>query len=243
MNNKYHNSTDSNMSILEHLIELRYRVFISLIIFSGVTIICLIYNKALTYILQKPALGIKFLQLAPGEYLFVSVKVAVYSAIIISSPFSLSQIILFILPGLTKEESRYVIPMIIGSVILFFSGILFSYQILIPITLNFLIQYGSDIIEPIWSFEEYFNFILLIVFSTGISFQIPVLQLILGLNNIIKWQKMLRYWKYAIFIATILSAVITPSTDPITQLLMTFIILLLYFSGIIALKFIKTEKT
>lgn len=240
MKKTYYNKKNKNhMPIIEHFIELRERILISLLVFIVILTISIIYSKQITFILQEPALGIKFLQLAPGEYLFVSIKIGVYSALLASSPFSLYQILLFILPGLTKKESSYIVPLFIGSVILFFCGIIFAYKILIPITLKFLINYGSDIVEPIWSFEEYFNFIILLLFSVGISFQIPILQIILGVTNIINKEKMLQSWKFIAFIATIIGAIITPSTDPITQSLMTIIILLLYFSGILTLKMIQ----
>nr|YP_009398695.1 Sec-independent protein translocase component TatC [Kuetzingia canaliculata]ARW67881.1 Sec-independent protein translocase component TatC [Kuetzingia canaliculata] len=239
MQKTYKHTKKNYMSVIEHLTELREKILISCLVFLITTSICLIYSKQLTFIIQKPALGIKFLQLAPGEYLFISVKIAIYSGIVISSPFSLYQIMLFILPGLTKKEIKYIIPILVGSIILFFAGLSFSYYTLIPITLNFLIKYGSDIIEPIWSFEEYFNFITLILFSTGISFQIPVIQILLGITNIITWQMMLKYWRYIIFISTIIGAIITPSTDPITQIFMTTTIILLYFSGILTLKILK----
>nr|YP_010170975.1 Sec-independent protein translocase component TatC [Chondria tumulosa]QSD57116.1 Sec-independent protein translocase component TatC [Chondria tumulosa] len=232
MNNK-------KMPILDHFIELRERLLISIFVFFLMSIVCLNFSKEITIILQQPALGIKFLQLAPGEYLFVSIKVGIYSAILISSPFTFYQILLFILPGLTKKESKYIIFILTGSVLLFFLGISFSYSILIPITLKFLIAYGSDIIEPIWSFEEYFNFIILFSFSTGISFQIPIIQLLLGITKILDYKIMLKSWKYIIFFATIIGAIVTPSTDPVTQVIMTLTIIVLYFSGIVTLKVFK----
>nr|YP_010851629.1 Sec-independent protein translocase componentTatC [Echinothamnion hystrix]WGH14549.1 Sec-independent protein translocase componentTatC [Echinothamnion hystrix] len=235
----YEKDRDKYMPIVEHLNELRTRIFLSFIILIIASIICLTYTKEIALILQKPAIGIKFLQLAPGEYLFVSIKLSLYSAIIISSPFAIYQILQFILPGLTQKESLYLIPIIISSVILFFIGTLFSYTFLIPITLKFLISYGSELIEPIWSFDEYFNFITIIMLSTGLCFQIPIIQIILGITNIINWKKMLNKWKYATFIATIIGAIITPSTDPITQICMTITMLALYFGGIIVLKAIK----
>lgn len=236
----YNNNKEKYMPIIDHINELKSRMLISIFVFITISIICLFYTKEITVILQKPALGIKFLQLAPGEYLFVSMKASIYLAIIISTPFTLYQILLFILPGLTKKESRYLIPILLGSISLFFIGTFFSYNFLIPVTLRFLIKYGSDIIEPIWSFEEYFNFVALIIFSTGISFQIPVIQIILGISNMVKWENMLENWKYITFISTILGAVITPSTDPLTQICMTATILLLYFGGIFIVRAIKT---
>nr|YP_010850837.1 Sec-independent protein translocase componentTatC [Lophurella mutabilis]WGH13560.1 Sec-independent protein translocase componentTatC [Lophurella mutabilis] len=236
----YEKDRDKYMPIIEHLNELRKRMLLSFIIFIIASIICITYTKEIALIVQKPAIGIKFLQLAPGEYLFVSIKLALYSAVIISSPFVIYQILQFILPGLTKRESLYLIPMLISSILLFFIGTFFSYMFLIPMTLKFLISYGSELIEPIWSFDEYFNFVTIIILSTGICFQIPIIQIILGITNIINWKTMLKKWKYVIFIATIVGAIITPSTDPITQICMTTTMLILYFGGIIILKTIKT---
>lgn len=234
----YTDHNETNMSILEHLEELRERIFHSFLVFFIATTICLLYIKQIAFLLQEPASGIKFLQLAPGEYLFVSIKIAIYLGATISSPFTIYQIMLFILPGLTREEAKYIVPTLIGSILLFFCGMTFSYEILIPAALKFLINYGSNIVEPIWSFEEYFNFVLLLLLSTGIAFQIPIIQIFLGIFKIISSKNMLKYWKYVAFISSIIGAIITPSTDPITQILMTSAMLLLYLSGIIILKFL-----
>nr|YP_009295313.1 sec-independent protein translocase-like protein [Dasya binghamiae]AOH77325.1 sec-independent protein translocase-like protein [Dasya binghamiae] len=239
MKNIYSNNDQNYMSIIEHLEELRQRLFIVLIIFLVTTTICVINIKTISFMLEQPALGIKFLQLAPGEYIFVSMKIAIYTGIIFSSPFAVYQIILFILPGLTSKEALYIIPTLIISILLFFAGIIFSYKILIPAALSFLITYGSEIVEPIWSFEEYFNFILLLSFSTGIIFQIPIIQVLLGLFNVLSSNQMLQYWKYIIFISTIIGAILTPSTDPITQLFMSSAISILYITGILILKTLK----
>ena len=228
------NSTE--MPILEHLEELRQRVFFSLVVFVILTMICFSQIKHIIYFLQQPAVGIKFLQLAPGEYLFSSIKVAIYTGSLLSMPFTVFQITRFIIPGLTSKETKYVIPIIISSIILFISGILFSYKILAPAAIHFFIQYGADMIEPIWSLEEYFNFILLLIFSTGLSFQIPIIQILLGISKIISSDQMLIFWKYIIFIATILGAIITPSTDPITQIFTSTAIIILYFLGCFILK-------
>nr|YP_010903285.1 Sec-independent protein translocase component TatC [Hypnea cornuta]YP_010903483.1 Sec-independent protein translocase component TatC [Hypnea cryptica]WCH55738.1 Sec-independent protein translocase component TatC [Hypnea cornuta]WCH55936.1 Sec-independent protein translocase component TatC [Hypnea cryptica] len=227
---------NTNMSIFEHLEELREKVFKALIFFIIITIICLLYNKNISVMLQQPAKGIKFLQLAPGEYFFSSIKIALYTGFILSSPFTIYQIMIFILPGLTKKESFFLIPTLISSIFLFFSGLIFAYNILVPAALKFLIEYGENIVEPIWSFEQYFNFIFLLLFSTGISFQIPIIQIILGITNVLSSKQMLKYWKYILFLSTILSAILTPSTDPLTQIFMSLAIIVLYLGGILILK-------
>ena len=232
-------NNQAEMPIFEHLEELRQRIFIGFICFLIITTICFIYIKNISLLLQEPAIGIKFLQLAPGEYFFASVKLAIYTGLLLSSPFIIYQIIVFILPGLTKKEAFFIIPITLSSIILFFIGIIFAYKILAPAALKFFINYGSDIVEPTWSLEQYFNFILLLLFSTGISFQIPIIQIILGLFNIISSKTMLSYWRYITFVSTIIGAILTPSTDPITQIFMSLAIFSLYISGVIFLKIIN----
>lgn len=235
--NKKWKSTE--MPIIEHLEELRIRLMLSILVFIVMITISFIDIKQIIVILQKPAIGIKFLQLAPGEYLFSSIKVACYSGFLLSTPFTIYQVLCFIIPGLTYKEKKYVLPIVISSIFLFFLGILFSYNILVPAAISFFIRYGSDVIEPIWSLEEYFNFILLLLLSTGLSFQIPIVQILLGLFKIVSSQQMIIYWKYIIFTSTILGAIITPSTDPITQIFTSLAIILLYFSGCLILKLLN----
>nr|WDA98942.1 Sec-independent translocase component C [Sciadococcus taiwanensis] len=229
---------EKRMSLSEHIEELRERSIQSLLVFLGALILCLINIKSLVRILQLPAKGVKFLQLAPGEYFFTSVKIALYFAFTLSSPFLIYQIIIFIIPGLTRKERNILLPTIIISSLLFFTGILFGYLFIIPTALKFFLKYGADIIEPFWSFEEYFNFILLSLISTGLVFQIPILQISLGIFKIFSSQRMFSLWRYIITLATIAAAILTPSTDPLTQIILASTILFLYFGGILVLKFI-----
>jgi sec-independent protein translocase protein TatC len=220
------------MSLFEHLEELRQRIFYSLIaVFIGV-VGCFLGVKPLVQLLEAPAQGVKFLQLAPGEYFFVSLKVAGYSGLIFSSPFILYQIIQFILPGLTIRERRLLAPIVLGSSVLFLGGLVFAYLLLIPAALNFFISYGADVVEELWSIDKYFEFVLLLLFSTGIAFQIPIIQLLLGNLRIVSSQKMLAGWRYVIISAVILGAILTPSTDPLTQSLLAGAVLGLYFGGV-----------
>lgn len=232
-------NNDVKMSIFEHLEELRFRAIKATIFFVLMTVLCFTNVRDISTLLIKPALGIQFLQLAPGEYFFSSIKISSYAGIIISSPFIIYQIVLFILPGLTRKETKLFLPILIVSIILFFTGLYFAYTILIPAAIHFFISYGSNIVEPLWSFEQYFDFILVLLFSTGLVFQIPIIQIILGLLNIISSKQMLTWWKYIILLSTILSAVLTPSTDPFTQSFMSLAIILLYFTSTFILKALK----
>jgi sec-independent protein translocase protein TatC len=229
---------DIEMSLFDHLEELRFRIFYSLIAVVGSIVACFAFVNKIVALLEVPAQGAKFLQLSPGEYFFVSLKVAGYSGLLIASPFILYQIIQFVVPGLTRRERRLIGPIVLGSSVLFFGGLAFAYIALIPAALNFFINYGEDVVEQLWSIDKYFEFVLLLLFSTGLAFQIPVVQVLLGLLNIVNSQTMLSGWKYVLLGASILGAVLTPSTDPVTQSLLAGAVLFLYFGGSMIVKLI-----
>ncbi|CDN10202.1 MAG: twin-arginine translocase subunit TatC [Richelia sp.] len=220
------------MSLFEHLEELRMRIFYALIAVIVAAIGCFLAVKPIVQLLEAPAKGVKFLQLAPGEYFFVSVQVAGYSGLLISSPFILYQIIQFVLPGLTRRERRFLAPIVLGSSVLFFAGLVFAYLLLIPAALNFFINYGAEVVDQLWSIDKYFKFVLLLLFSTALAFQIPVIQLLLGSLGIVSSQTMISGWRYVILAAVVLGAILTPSTDPLTQSLLAGAVLGLYFGGI-----------
>ncbi len=226
------------MSLFDHLEELRQRIFYALIAVVVTVVGCFLAVKPIVQLLEMPAHGVKFLQLAPGEYFFVSVKVAGYSGLVLASPFILYQIIQFVLPGLTRRERRLIGPVVFGSSFLFIAGLIFAYLLLIPAALNFFINYGADVVEQLWSIDKYFEFVLLLLFSTGLAFQIPIIQVLLGFLGIVSSQKMISGWRYVILGAVVLGAVLTPSTDPFTQSLLAGAVLGLYFGGIGLVKLI-----
>jgi sec-independent protein translocase protein TatC len=227
---------DVEMSLFDHLEELRSRIFYALIAIFAAIIGCFAFVNKIVALLEIPAQGVKFLQLAPGEYFFVSIKVAGYSGLLVASPAILYQIVRFILPGLTRKEKRSIAPIVFGSSILFFLGIVFAYELLIPAALNFFISYGGDVVEQFWSIDRYFEFVLLLLFSTGLAFQIPVIQALLAMTGIVNSALMLAGWRYVVLGAVILGAVLTPSTDPMTQSLLAGAVALLYFGGIFLVK-------
>lgn len=223
---------DVEMSLFAHLDELRQRLFYAVIAVGVAIVGCFVVVKHIVELLEIPAQGAKFLQLSPGEYFFVSMKVAGYSGLLVASPFILYQIIMFVTPGLTRRERRLMGPLVLGSSVLFFAGLGFAYIALIPAALNFFINYGADVVEQLWSIDRYFEFVLLLLFSTGLAFQVPVLQLLLALLGIVDSGTMVKGWRYVLLGAAILGAVLTPSTDPVTQSLLGGAVLFLYFGGI-----------
>jgi sec-independent protein translocase protein TatC len=223
----------------EHIEELRQRIFLLFWIILLLTCIAFIEVKDLVKILELPVQSVKFFQLSPGEYFISTIKISFYTGLLFSSPFIIGQLILFLLPGLTKKETKIILPLLLSSLVLFGLGLAFSYYTLIPAALNFFLNYSEEVLEPFWSFDQYFEFILVLFYSTGLAFQIPILQILIGLLNIVSAKQMLGAWRYIILLSTILGAILTPSTDPLTQLLLSLAILLLYFSGLSILFLIK----
>lgn len=225
-------SKELEMPLLDHLAELRTRIFYAIAAVVVGIIGCFVFVNKIVYFLEIPAQGVKFLQLSPGEYFFVSIKVAGYSGLVVAAPMILYQIVRFVLPGLTLKEKKLVAPIVFGSSILFIAGIAFAYVALIPAALNFFISYGANVVEQLWSIDLYFEFVLLLLFSTGLAFQIPIVQALLGLVGIVSSQQMLSGWRYVILGALVVGGVLTPSTDPLTQSLLAGAVGGLYFGGI-----------
>ena len=223
----------------EHIEELRQRIFLLVGIILLLTCIAFIEVKDLVKILELPVQNVKFFQISPGEYFISTIKISFYTGLLFSSPFVIGQLILFLLPGLTKKETKIILPLLLSSLVLFGLGLIFSYYTLIPAALNFFLNYSEEVLEPFWSFDQYFEFVLVLFYSTGLAFQIPIIQILIGLLNIVSAKQMLGAWRYMILLSTILGAILTPSTDPLTQLLLSLAILLLYFSGLGILFLIK----
>lgn len=224
---------DKEMSIFDHLEELRQRLFVSVLVVGAAILGCFAYSKELIMILEAPvkSQGVRFLQLAPGEFFFTTVKVSGYCGLLLGSPVILYEIIAFVLPGLTSSERRFLGPIVLGSSVLFYAGIFFSYSVLTPAALNFFVTYAEGVVESLWSIDQYFEFVLVLMFSTGLSFQVPIIQLLLGQVGLVTGDQMLSIWRYVVVGAVVVAAVLTPSTDPLTQMLLAGPLLGLYMGG------------
>ncbi|GAA0141973.1 hypothetical protein LIER_02988 [Lithospermum erythrorhizon] len=224
---------DKEMSLFDHLEELRQRVFVSVLAVGACMLGCFTFSKELILLLEAPvsSLGVRFLQLAPGEFFFTTLKVSGYCGLLIGSPILVYEAIAFVLPGLTRAERRFLAPIVLGSSILFYAGIAFSYYVLTPAALTFFVNYAEGAVESLWSIDQYFEFVLVLMLSTGLSFQVPVIQVLLGQVGLVSSEQMFSIWRYVVVGAVIAAAVLTPSTDPLTQMLLAGPLLGLYLGG------------
>jgi sec-independent protein translocase protein TatC len=218
----------------EHGTEAWQRSFQTTFLVVLLILLCFIEIKPIVELLERPILEIHFFQNSPGEFFLSTLKIAFYTGLLFSIPIVVSQLIFFFLPALTGKEKNLIVGLLISSNLLFVLGLIFSFFVLIPAALHFFLTYGLEMIEPLWSFDQYLGFILLLFLSTGIIFQLPILQVMFSLANILTGQGMLGCWKYILVFSTLVSAILTPSADPITQLLLASAIFFLYLLGTLA---------
>eukprot|EP01018_Ginkgo_biloba_P017848 Gb_02135 [translate_table: standard] len=224
---------DKEMTIFDHLEELRNRIFVSVLAVGVAILACFSFSKDLIIFLEAPVSlqGVRFLQLSPGEFFFTTLKVSGYCGLLLGSPVILYEVIAFVVPGLTKNEKKFLGPIVLGSSVLFYAGLAFSYAVLTPAALNFFVSYAEGVVESLWSIDQYFEFVLVLMFSTGLAFQVPVIQLLLGQTGLVTGDQMLSVWRYVVVGAVIAAAVLTPSTDPLTQVLLAGPLVGLYLGG------------
>nr|UNJ15384.1 Sec-independent translocase component C [Cyanidioschyzonaceae sp. 1] len=224
------------MPLSQHLEELRYRSLLSLTVWLLLSLICFTQAQSILLWLQTPAKEVRFLQLMPGEIIWTSVKVSLDAGLALSSPFIIYQVVRFIWPALTKEESQTFLPVIITCVCLFWLGMIFGYLCLVPTAVEFFIRSSQPAVEAIWSLQAYIDFVWICVIGSALVFQLPLLQLALARFHLINSHQMLTNWKWVVLSAVTVAAVVTPDASGVTQLLVTLVMIMLYLLGVLVLK-------
>eukprot|EP00427_Karlodinium_veneficum_P050257 CAMPEP_0169345838 /NCGR_PEP_ID=MMETSP1017-20121227/21788_1 /TAXON_ID=342587 /ORGANISM="Karlodinium micrum, Strain CCMP2283" /LENGTH=351 /DNA_ID=CAMNT_0009441717 /DNA_START=35 /DNA_END=1090 /DNA_ORIENTATION=- len=237
-------SNDLSMSLGSHIEEFRERL-----IFAGMMVVLLIlasfgFSKDLINVLKSPIVeqGVKFIQSNPSEYFFTSIKVSGYSGLLLAAPIILNQIIAYVVPGLTASEKKLFGPLLLGSTALFYVGLTFGFGVLGPAALNFFLAFAEESVESFFSIDEYADFVGFMMLSTGVAFQVPIIQTLLAKLGVVNSQQMFDAWRYVVVGAVILAAFLTPSTDPLTQLLLAGPLVGLYLGGAAVVRLTEGEK-
>ena len=232
-----------------HLIELRKRLAISAGTLIVLFFVMFYFHEPILNWIVEPLntalieVGKKSVHAADGMVttnqvggaFFVALKVAFFAAIVASIPIMLSQIWLFIAPGLYANEKKMLIPFIIGGTLMFLVGILFAYYVVTPFGFNFLITFGSFKFTPLINIEDYVGFFTKIMFGFGLAFELPIFAYFLALLGLVNDKQMASFFKYAIVLIFIIAALLTPP-DVLTQLLMAGPLIILYGLSILIVK-------
>jgi sec-independent protein translocase protein TatC len=220
-----------DMSFLGHLEELRKRIVYSLISVIVFSIIAGIFiDQIMEYVLLTPAtsVGLKLQNLKPFGQPFLYFKVIFVCGFIGAFPFFLFQLWKFISPGLYDNEKKWVRSITFFTSLCFFSGIAFAYFVMLPSMLGFASSFGSDDIANIIDINEFFSFISLIVLAAGILFELPMIAWVLARIGIMTPEFMRKYRRHAIVVILILAAILTPTPDPISQMIFATPLFFLY---------------
>ena len=194
---------EGEMSFLEHLEEMRWRIIYSLIgIVVGTIIAWIFIDQLVDVVLLKPARdsGAHLQNLRPFGQLFLFVEVAIIVGVVISIPNIFYQLWKFISPALKQNEKKYILSIVIFSSVCFLTGIAFAYFVMLPLALKFAEQFGSSSIKNQFSIEEYMNIIISIMLAAGIVFELPMISFFLTKLGILTPAFMKRYRKHAIVI-------------------------------------------
>jgi sec-independent protein translocase protein TatC len=219
-------------TILEHFEELRKRFFISLAAIAVCSIVSYLFIDSIMKFLIKP-LKSQLVFTSPGEAFMMYVGVSLVCGIMLSSPVIFYQIWKFVSFALQKKEKRWLLTYVPVSVVLFALGVLFSYYILLPTGLNYLLKFGGSIVKPMITISNYLSFIMVLLLGSGIVFELPLVILFLAKLGMVTPKGLSKNRAYFIFGAVIAAAVITPGTDAFTQLLLAIPIILLYEISIV----------
>ena len=235
------------MTVVEHLVELRRRLILSLAAFLILSTIAFFFYGPILDFIRRPLCDLGPEQLGPqgcrlifvkvlGGFLF-RLKVTALVGLIAAAPVWLYQVFAFIVPGLTVKERRYAIPFVLSSIVLFLVGATLAY-LTMPTGIKILVSLAGQELVPLLGAEEYLNFVGLMFLGFGLTFELPLVLFFLGLAEVVSVDQ-LRHQRKAAFVGiTALSAIITPSQDPYTMLVLALPIYALYELTIVLLKII-----
>jgi sec-independent protein translocase protein TatC len=229
------------MGFLDHLEELRSTLISCIIAWVGLSIILWFFSgRTLDFLLEGlPVESVYFN--APTEAFMIRLKLSFILGFLVAFPFVLFKIWSFVSPGLFSREKRFVFPLVFFATALFYLGVVFAYWVLIPIVLEFLVKFGTEMLLPLLSIGKYFAFVARLCFAFGIVFQLPLVIIFLTSIGAISARTLLRQWRWAILVIFIAAAVLTPP-DPASQLLMALPLVLLFLISVFLSMIIEKRR-
>jgi sec-independent protein translocase protein TatC len=234
------------MSFLDHLEELRKRIIHSLIAVGVAFGVCWTFADTLFKVVSVPIrkTGVELIVTSPTEAFNLELKLALLAAIFLGAPFILGQVWLFIAPGLYKHERRYALPFVLSSSVLFILGGAFGYFVAFPYALQFLIDWAKNMgVTPRISASEYFDLFIMVELGLAVIFEIPALIFVLSRIGLVSGRFLLKNTRYAVLIAFVLAAIITPTTDIPNMMMMAGPMVALYLLGVVVAFIFGKKRT
>ena len=226
------------LSITEHLRELRRRVLICVVAVLAGSVAAFAFYRQIIEFLSRPAYdletgsGLELVFIEVTELLTTAVKVSFVAGFVLALPVILYQVVMFVAPGLTGRERRYLFLFMPAALVAFAAGVAFAYYVLTPPALRFLLGF-SDVATPLIRISNFVNLMVRLLFWMGVAFETPLIMFMLAQLGIVSAQRLSRFRRSWVVIAFILAAIITPTFDPVNQALVAGPLLVLYELGVL----------
>ena len=225
------------MTLIEHLLELRTRVMwaaIAIAVSTGVLLIPTVGFEFIELMLQ-PARSTDPdwtpQSLGPLDRIVTLFKVALLGGLTVSMPVLIYQTMRFVTPALESHEKKWILPIVIGGSLSFVAGLVFAYFVVLPLSLVFLLSFGDSWARDDWQVGLYIDFVTRMMLILGVAFETPLIVMGMAKLGVVTSKKLLGWWRWAILGAFLGSAIVTPTIDPVTQSLVAGPVILLYFVG------------
>ncbi len=221
------------MGFFDHLEELRSRLIRVLIVLAITTVISFFMADWLFAVMKSRVEGLQLIRTNVAEMVSTYMKVSLMSGVAMAMPVAVHQLVMFIAPALKPQEKRLVYLMMPGVFASFLLGAAFAFFVLLPPALNFLIHFGEDIATPLIRVGDYVSVVVTLTFWIGLAFETPVVIFFLTRIGLITPMQLTRLRRYAFVAAFALAAIITPTVDPLNQVIVAVPLMLLYEIGIL----------
>jgi sec-independent protein translocase protein TatC len=235
------NGHELRMGFLDHLVELRNRIFFCAIALVIGTAIGFAFSAQIIEFMRIPfcnlAQDCRFQTIDPTDGVMIYFRVALLLGGIIAIPVLSYQFMAFVVPGLTNKERRILFMSLPAVVLLFLLGVAFAWLILVPPALTFLNGFLPNLFRPEWTADGYFSFTTSLVFWMGVAFEAPLIVFILSVLGVVNAGSLARNWRVAIVLAAVAAALITPTVDPVNMSLVIVPLLILYLFSILLASF------
>ncbi len=235
---------DREMTMLEHLEELRHRLVVSVMSVVGGIVISMIPFPGLDSIthfvvlkLANEAPSGRLQVLGPGEGFFTYLEVTMILGVALAMPVIIYQVLAFVAPALYPQEKKYLYIAVPGVTLSFLIGVFFCYAVIMPFAIAFLGGFATDVFNPQWAAERYLDFVTTFLFWIGVVFELPIVMYFLSKLGVVSAKRMASFRKYAFVLAFVAGAIITPTPDPINQTIVSLPIYFLFELGVILARF------
>ncbi len=230
------------MTILEHLAELRTRLVRATIALIITTLASVFFTPWLLEFLTRPMGNRHPVALHPTETIIVYFKIALISGLVLAMPVIIYEFLMFVMPGLTPKEKKFVLIIVPAASILYALGVAFAGLVMLPFAIKYLQGFLASVITPTYSIDKYISFVTTILFWTGVIFETPLIMAFLARMGVISPKQLSGGRRYAIVLIAIVAAVITPTPDPVNMSIVMVPLILLYEFGIILARITYKSK-